>query len=366
MNILAAVLRETRGPLVLESLEVEAPRANEVLVRMVACGICHTDVACRDAVIPLPLPIVLGHEGAGVIEAVGGEVSNLEPGDHVLLSFAHCGVCSSCVAAHAPYCHDFGSLNFAGGRPDGTSSLTGRNESIHSHFFGQSAFASYAIVPQNNAIKIDKTLPLNVLAPLGCGIQTGAGAIFNTLRPQPGESIAVFGTGSVGMSSIMAAKVSGCTTIIAVDRVAGRLELAKEMGATHVISALDTPDLASAVRECQLGGVHYAVDTTGIGAVVASAINSLRPLGICALLGIFPPGVQLPLDPRYLLLNGLTLRGVVEGDSQPNIFIPKLIDLYSSGLFPIERLITQFPFSEVNAALNASASCKTLKPVLIF
>lgn len=366
MKIQAAVMREPGRPFTIEDVELSAPRAGELLVRMVACGICHTDVACRDAVIPLPVPIVLGHEGAGVVERVGQGISDLAAGDHVLLSFGSCGHCTSCLCGHAAYCNHFGPLNFSGGRLDGSTSLSRSGQPVHSHFFGQSAFASHVVVARRNAVPVGKHVPLEQLAPLGCGIQTGAGAVFNHLQPRVGDSLVVYGAGAVGMSALMAAKASGCTTIVAVDRVPDRLALARELGATHAIQANVPEETVAAVRSACPSGFNHAIDTTGVGEVVGMCVQSLARMGKCVLLGMYPPGMKLPFDARMLVLNGLSMTGVVEGNSQPEIFIPRLVSLFERGLLPVDRLVTHFPFAAINEAMDASALCKAVKPVLLF
>jgi aryl-alcohol dehydrogenase len=207
---------------------------------------------------------------------------------------------------------------------------------------------------------------MDVLAPLGCGVQTGAGAVLNSLQPRPGDSIAVFGVGAVGMSAVMAARASSCSTIVAIDRVRERLELASELGATHLVDACRSPALIGQVRSIAKSRVNHVVDSTGVGEVVAHALQCLSTRGTCVLVGMYPPGHRLPIDTRFLVLNGINVRGVVEGDSKPSDFIPRLIDLYQAGKFPLDRLVTPFSFTDVNVAMDASAACTVLKPVLRF
>lgn len=222
MNITAAVTRAARSPMSLETLELESPRDDEILVRVVATGICHTDIAMRDQAYPVPQPVVLGHEGAGVVERVGAAVTSVAPGDHVVMSYNSCGACASCAAGAATYCYDFG-CNFAAVRTDGTTPISGRNGSIYGNFFGQSSFADFALCRERNVVKVSKDVPLELLGPLACGVQTGAGAVFNALRIGRGQSFAVFGAGSVGLSAVMAAAVAGAAPIIAVDLLEPRL-----------------------------------------------------------------------------------------------------------------------------------------------
>jgi aryl-alcohol dehydrogenase len=366
MKIQAAVLRELHRPLLIEELELDDVRGNEVRVRMRACGICHTDVACRDAVIPIKMPLVLGHEVAGIVEEVGRNVTSVRAGDHVLLSFSSCGSCASCLTAQPAYCEHFNPMNFGGVRSDGTTTLRSSNGAVNSLFFGQSAFATHAVVPESSLVRISPDLPMDVLSPLGCGIQTGAGAVLNSLRARPGDAIAIFGVGAVGMSALLAARASGCSKIIAIDRVRSRLDFALELGATAVVDGSTTADLTGAVRAIARAGVTHVVDSTSVGEVVAQAIQCLAPRGSCALVGMYSPGHRLPIDTRVLVLNGINVKGVVEGDSKPADFIPRLIELYQAGRLPLDRLVTPFRFADINAAMEASATCSALKPVLRF
>jgi Zn-dependent alcohol dehydrogenase len=237
MKITAAVVREKSGPFILEELELDDPREDEILVRVAACGVCHTDLVCRDQYYPTPLPCVFGHEGSGIVEKVGKKVTKVKPGDSVVASYLACGHCNPCQRGLPGYCHDFWAHNFSGGRADGSHTVHKGSEVINASFFGQSTFATYALANEANTVKVPNDVPLEILGPLGCGIQTGAGGVINALRPSPGSKIAIFGAGAVGLSASMAAAASGCTTIIIVDVNPARLELAKStFGATHTIN----------------------------------------------------------------------------------------------------------------------------------
>src|SRR5581483_2834011 len=229
--VTAAVARGPHTPLAIEELEMESPRADEVLVRIAATGVCHTDVIARDQWFPVPAPVVLGHEGAGVVEAVGSCVRRVAPGDRVVLSFDSCGDCGPCTRARPSYCLEAFERSFGAVRRDGTMALRRGDEPVHSHFFGQSSFATYALAMERSVVKVDTEVPLDLLGPLGCGVQTGAGAVLNALRCEQGTSLAVFGAGAVGLSAVMAAQVAGCTTVIAVDLNDRRGKLALELGA---------------------------------------------------------------------------------------------------------------------------------------
>ena len=347
----AAVVRSPDAPLRIERVTIEAPRSDEVLVRLVATGICHTDMVMRDQALPTPLPVVLGHEGAGIVEAVGADVTHVRPGDHVVLAFNSCGHCASCDD-HAPaYCVEFAPRNFMGSRPDGTSPLSGEGGLIHANIFGQSSFATHAIARGRNTVKVSSDAPLERLGPLGCGVMTGAGAVMNALRVRAGSGIAIFGTGAVGLSAIMAAKAVGAATIIAIDINENRLDLARELGATHTILAT-RPDLAAALAEAGAGALNYAIDTTARPSVIRAAADALGPRGILGLVGASAPGDELSFDAASIMSGGRVVRGIVEGDADPHVFIPKLVALHAEGRFPFDRLIRYYRFEDINEALS--------------
>ena len=364
MKVTAAVLRTGNGPFSVEELDLAEPRANEVLVRIVAAGMCHTDLLSRE--LPPEFfggPQVYGHEGAGIVEAVGAEVTTVAPGDHVVLSFNSCGACPACARGRRPYCFNFSAHNMAGGRPDGTSVFTdAAGARVGSHYFGQSSFASHTVVAAQSVVKVDAALDLSRLGPLGCGIQTGAGAVMNTLDVQAGSSLVVTGAGALGLSAVMAGKVVGASTIIAVDRHASRLELATRFGATHTVSG-SPEEITAQIREITGVGTDYAFDTTGNAAVVRASHDALNPIGTLALAGVGFGELNLNM---ISMISGRTITGVMEGDSVPTEFIPKLARLNAEGRFPFHELITRFPIEQVNDAEAASASGAVIKPVLTF
>jgi len=364
MKIKAAVVREKSGAFLIEDVELDEPRESEVLVRMVACGLCHTDLVARDQHLPVPLPGVFGHEGAGVVERVGARVTKVAPGDHVAMSYLSCGGCNQCKKGFPTHCNEFLPSNFAGVRSDGSVTLKKGREKIHGSFFGQSTFATYALATDRNVVKVPKDLPLEIMGPLGCGIQTGAGGVINSLAVRPGSSIAVFGAGSVGVSAIMAALVSGSTMIIAVDVNDRRLKAAKRFGATHTINSAKTDPVEEIQRITGIG-VDYSLECTGIPGVLRQAFDSLCMGGKCGLIGAAPAGAEVGLNMQNIL-NGRTLIGVVEGDSVPDVFIPQLIELYRQGRFPFDRMMTFYPFDQINQAAADSEKGKALKAVLRF
>ena len=364
MKIKAAVTHAKGEPFVIEEVELAEPKFDEILVRVVASGICHTDLVCRDQFIPVPLPAVLGHEGAGIVEKVGFGVTEFQPGDRVGITFASCGVCPCCKKGKPYVCKNLNKINFGGIQADGTSRLSTLDGQKLSTFFGQSSFATYAVVNQRNAVKVEyDDIDLSVVAPIGCGIQTGAGAVLNRLRPEFGSSIAVFGCGTVGMSAIMAAKIAGCEKIIAVGGNPKSLELAKELGATHTINRKEVDDIVGTIRnEINDGGVNYAIDTSGVPDFVKKALASCRFMGTAVVLGAtgdvtFNIQAELMGDAKSLI-------GIVEGDSIPKLFIPKLLDYYKKGIFPFDKLIKFYPFEQINEAFAESGSGKCIKAVL--
>ena len=363
MRVTAAVLRERGEPFVIEELELDEPRGDEVLVRIVGVGICHTDLQFRDRR-PWPRPGVLGHEGAGVVERIGDRVTTLRPGDHVVLSFLSCGTCRNCRRGMPAFCADMRTLNFNGTRRDGSMALSDGHGPVCGHFFGQSSFATYALASERNTVKVSDEAPLELLGPLGCGVQTGAGAVLNALRPTPGSHIAIFGAGSVGLSAVMAAATSGCATIIAVDLKAARLELALALGATHTLNGAQV-DAVEAIRSITRGGADYALETAGAGspALIRQAVECLTIPGVCGLVGAAPPNLELTLTHGSLLW-GRAVRGILEGDSNPHLFIPALVDLHARGRFPLERLVSFYPLHEINRASAEAEEGVVVKPVL--
>jgi aryl-alcohol dehydrogenase len=361
----AALLREVGAPLEIEEVQLSAPREGEILVRIRGVGICHTDISAAHGVIPIPLPAVLGHEGSGVVAAIGPGVDSLAVGDHVALSFDHCRQCPQCSGGHPAYCEMFAPLNYFGTRLDGSVTMHQGDDDVYGNWFGQSSFATHAIASAHNAVKVPEDLPLEILGPLGCGLQTGAGSVLKVLTPKAGEGIIVFGLGAVGLGAVMAAKAVGCEPIIAVDLNPSRLELAIELGATHKINPTETDDLLWTVQEMAAPGVHHAFDAVGLGPVIRQALESLRSPGHCVTVGFQGLENEIAIDQGHLLL-GRRLSGVVEGDADPQTFIPELIKLYRDGRFPFDRLVKTFPFSQINEAIHASESGEVIKPVVIF
>jgi len=366
MQIKAAVARTPDGPLTVEAATLDAPRPDEVLVRIVGVGLCHTDLIARDQFIPIPLPAVLGHEGAGVVEAVGRDVAKVRPGDRVVLSFNSCGACPRC-ADHLPsYCQHFPQLNYAGRRADGSSGIAIDGRPASANFFGQSSFASHALAFERNVVKIeDPDAPLELLGPLGCGFQTGAGGIMRSLACPAGSSLAIFGGGPVGLAAVLGAVHQRCGVIILVEPIAARRALALELGATHVVDPT-TGDLTAAVRQIVPAGVDFAFETSGREAVVEAALASLGSFGLLGLVGVPPrPESALSVNLATLITYGRRIHGIIEGDSDLDGFIPELVALHRDGRFPLEKLVTAYPLDRINEAVADQATGACLKAVLI-
>ena len=361
MKITAAVLRDPEGRHELETVELAEPRDDEVLVRIVATGMCHTDVLPRAEISLSPPPIIVGHEGSGIVEAVGSAVEGVAVGDHVVLSFDSCGECAACLAGRPPYCETMIMRNLTGRRIDFSTGATDEaGAEIASRWFGQSSFATYAVATARNVVVVDRDVPLELLGPLGCGILTGAGTVMVAFDAQPGSSVAVFGAGAVGLAAVMAAKVAGCETIVAVDLHQHRLELATELGATHVVDGAAS-DVVMQVHAATGGGADYALDTTGNPQVILATLGSLKMGGHAGLVGIQTGDVVL--DAATLI--GKTASGILEGDADPQVLIPRLVELWKDGQFPFDRLIEQFPLDQINEAEAASLEGRVVKPVLL-
>ena len=365
MRTTAAVLREPDGGFEWTDVELDDPREHEVLVRVTAAGVCHTDAVVRHGSLPVAFPIVLGHEGAGVVEAVGDGVTSVSPGDHVLMSFASCGACRACRRDQPAYCRLFFPLNFAGRRADGSGGIADDVSEIGGRFFGQSCFAAHALATERNVVPVADDLPLELLAPFGCSVQTGAGAVLRSLRVQPGDAVGVAGLGAVGLAAVMAARFAGAGSIVAVDRDPQRLALALEIGATSIIDTRET-DLPTALRDAAPDGLDAAVDTTGSTAVIRTLVLALAAQGCVGVVGATPgPGAELVFDYRDVLLSGKRVMGIIEGDSDPQRFVPELVDLFRQGRFPVDRLVTRYPADRIAEAFDDAAAGRVIKPVLL-
>lgn len=363
MRISAAVSRVDQPAPRIEEVELAEPRPDEVLVRIVAAGICHTDIRAHQGVgLPTPKPIVLGHEGAGIVERVGAAVTHLAPGDHVVMSGSSCGRCSSCLDNQPSYCIETIQRNFGGQRRDSSTALSQEGALIHGHFFGQSSFATHAVADARGAVKIAADIPLHIAAPLGCGCITGAGAVLCSFALRAGQSLAVFGTGGVGLSAVMAARLAGAQQIVAIDPIAGRRQLAQELGATVSIDP-GAGDVAQAVRRTVPAGVDFCLITSRAPQVFQAAIEATGMRGVVGF--VAAPWEPWTLRLYDLLASGRSLRGILGGDANPQVFIPMILEHWRQGRFPIERLISTYPFERIAEAFTAFHEASAIKPVLM-
>ena len=357
MKIKAAVLHQPNEKIRIETVDLAEPKRNELLVKIAACGVCHTDaVQLKGAEY---YPIVLGHEASGIVESIGEGVADFQIGDHVALSYGSCGVCVACKDERPYDCEHFHHLLFRGLRLDGTSPISIDGKTVAA-FFGQGGFATYSVCSVRNAVKVDPSIDLRILAPLGCGVQTGAATVLIYFKPKPGESIAIFGAGSVGLSAVLAAKVAGCNPIIAVDLFDSRLELAWEFGATHIINGKDTPNVKEALRKI-CGRVQYLFDSTGNQHLLDIGVEILGENGKGGQVGY---GGSAHLSDRDIEM-GKTWEHLIEGYAVPQLFIPQMIELWKQGRFPFDRMITYFDFDKIHDAFEANHNGSAVKPVLV-
>jgi aryl-alcohol dehydrogenase len=365
MEIVAAVSRGIGMPMQLERCQLQEPGDEEILVRLVATGICHTDMAMRDhKIYPIPHPAVFGHEGGGIVERVGRSVTSVKPGDHVVLSFGFCGHCVPCDDHHPSYCTHFDDYNFHGTRGDGTTPLSQQGQPI-SFFQAQSSFATHTVCSERHVVVMPKDIPLDLLCALGCAVQTGAGGVINSLGMKFGQSIAVFGTGSVGLCALMAARMIGASDIIAIDRNAERLALAGKLGATATIDTREE-SVVEAMRRLVPGGVDFTFETTANMPLLKQATEVLTRRGTCGFVGGIPAGTEVTLDVEWMMTGGRSFRGIILGDSDPKSFLPEMAKAIANGSFPIDRIITRYPFERINDAIGDSETGKSIKAVLQF
>ena len=364
--ITAAIASPAGGPFVIDEVELDAPRDDEILVEIKAVGLCHTDVVAQAGAFDFGLPVVLGHEGAGIVREVGANITKVKPGDRIALSFRSCGACPKCDDAHPAYCQTMPALNYGGMRTDGSRAIHKASEDIGSNFFGQSSFASHALTYERNVVKVPDNVPFEVAAPLGCGVQTGTGSVLKAMDCEPGSALLITGAGTVGLSAVMGGKLRKCGTIIVVEPIAARREMAMEMGATHTIDPAAIDDLAAAIREILPIGVDYALDTSGRLDVLEAIMLALAPQGTLGIVGIAAPGTKLPGEVNQVMTFGHTVMGIIEGDSEPSSFIPELMEHFLAGDLPVDRLLSTYRLDQINEAVADQHLGKCIKPILSF
>jgi aryl-alcohol dehydrogenase len=356
-RIKAAVVHQANTPFVIEDVDLADPKESEVLIKVASCGVCHTDEGGREGVYITPFPAVFGHEGSGIIEQTGSNVTDFSAGDHVVMSYPACGHCDACYEGRPYQCKSHYTLSFGGKYEDGTNRIF-QNGNPVSSFFGQSSFAEYAVVNTGNLVKVDPDLDLSYMGPLACGVLTGAGTVMNVLKPEIGSNLAVFGAGSVGLSALMAAKLYNCHPLIAVDVNDDRLKVAAEFGATHTINGKLSKNLITEIMELTDGrGLHNAVETTGIISVMRQMTKVLSTGGMGGLVA----RANTLTEPMML---GRRLVGIQTGEAVIKTFIPKLLRLNKLGLFPYDKMISFYDFKDINKAFEDAHNGTAIKAVL--
>ena len=362
MPVRAAVLHEFEAPLVVEELELDPPKAGEIGVRMAASGVCHSDLHVAQGIHPTSLPVVLGHEGAGVVEAVGPGVEGLEPGDHVLLTWLpYCGRCRECVSGRVNLCENVGWYDAT--MEDGSCRF--HLDGTDVHHYNTSSFAERSVVPMQTAIKVDPELPLAELALMGCAVMTGVGAALNTARVRPGDTVAVVGCGGVGLNVVQGARIAGAAAIVAVDVVRSKLELARELGATHTVDASES-DPVEAVRELVPGGVDHAFEALGRPETIETTLQLTGRGGQALLIGMAPPAARVPLDALTATLEERSVRGSWYGSCVPLRDFPILVELYRNGSLRLDPLITECTLDDVNDAFRRMEAGETARSVIVY
>ena len=364
MKIRAAISSGSGGNFEVRNVELDAPRDDEILVRIAAVGLCHTDIVAHEGFFAYGVPAVLGHEGAGVVEAIGAKVGTVKPGDRVAISFRSCGDCAKCRSGHPAYCAQMPLLNYAGMRPDGSRAIHDRGQDIASNFFGQSSLASHALAYERNVVRIDDDIPFEFAAPLGCGVQTGMGSVFHVFKGGGEDTLVIAGGGTVGLSAVMAAKISSYRTIIVIEPLPARRALARELGATHTINPKESTDLVAAIRECAPEGATHAFDTTGLETVLETLVSVLAPQGVLGCVGIPARETRVPGNLVNVMTYGHSIAGIIEGDSDPQVFLPKMMQYYREGRLPLNKLVKTFPLDRINDAVAQQHEGACVKVVL--
>jgi len=351
----AAVLYEANTPLSIEKVSVLPPGAGEVQVRMYAAGVCHSDLHVMKGDQPMAMPIILGHEGAGIIEAVGEGVTSVKEGDHVIPIWRmSCGVCEYCLGGKPALCDVGTAMRFTGKMPDGETRFRNQKGEPILHYAGVSTFSELSTMPEGAVVKIDKEFPLEKAALIGCGVITGLGAVFNAAEVKPGSTVAVFGCGGIGLNIVQGARIAGATRIIAVDTVASKLDYSREFGATDVINSSEN-DPVEAIKDLTGGvGVEYAFEAIGLTKPIEQAYDSTKKGGTCVVVGIASPTARAQINVNALVYSEKTLKGSIYGSTKPRIDLLRLIEMHRRGQLELDKLLTKtYPLSRINEAYAA-------------
>ncbi|HVC32086.1 MAG TPA: Zn-dependent alcohol dehydrogenase [Chloroflexota bacterium] len=363
----AAVLYAVGQPLAIEEISIQDPRRGEVMVRVVAGGVCHSDLHVINGDLTAPLPVVLGHEGAGIVEKVGAGVDDFQPGDHVVLLWrASCGHCRYCLSGRPALCAMGAGIRWSGHLSDGTSRFRRGDQEIR-HFAGVSSFGELTVLPREGLVKIDETVPLEKAAIVGCAVMTGVGAVINTARVEPGASMVVVGCGGVGLNVIQGGALVGAEKIIAVDVLDNKLAYARQFGATHTINAKQV-DPIEAVKELTDGdGADYAFEVIGNPKTIVQAYHLIRRGGTLVVVGVAPLGAEIAINASSLMLEEKTIRGSLYGSCQPRLDAPRLLHLYQAGKLKLDELISRaYPLDQINVAFDALRNGEVARSIIRF
>jgi alcohol dehydrogenase len=374
MKVRAAVLREMgrpapyadSQPLEITEVELAGPGPGELLVRVGAAGLCHSDLSVIDGARPRVMPMVLGHEAAGEVVEVGADVAAFAPGDHVVLAFVpSCGHCEPCASGRAALCEPGAAANAAGTLLSGERRFTALDGSELHHHLGVSAFSEYTVVSARSAVKVPPDLPFEIAALFGCAVLTGVGAVVNSADVQAGESVAVFGLGGVGLAALLGARLAGAGTLVAIDVVPEKLELARSLGATDTVQA--GADTVARVREITGGGAEKAIETVGSEKVLAQAYAATRRGGTTVTVGLPHPDRELTIPAVSLVAEERTLRGSYLGSCVPERDLPRFFELHRDGRLPVESLLThRLTLDEVNAGFDRLAAGQAVRQAVVF
>jgi S-(hydroxymethyl)glutathione dehydrogenase / alcohol dehydrogenase len=365
MKTQAAVLWEPGRQVEILEVDLAGPREGEVLVRIAACGVCHSDLHVVDGHLPEPVPLVLGHEAAGVVEEVGASVERLAPGDHVVLALApSCGQCAECRRGRPNFCELGARMAAAGTLADGTSRLSMNGTTLH-HFNSISSFAGHAVVPESAAVRIRDDVALDSVALIGCSVLTGYGAVANTARVEKGASVAVWGCGGVGANVVQGARLAGAARIVAVDTKPEKLDLAQALGATDTVNAAAT-NAVSAVKDLTGGGPDYAFEAIGSEVAIQQAWAATRAGGTVVVVGIMPRGSSLTIDP-WQFMSEKSLKGTFLGSARIHEDVPHLVDLYHAGELELDLLVSRtLPLTELTDAFDRLRAGDVVRQLVVF
>jgi len=366
MKTKAAVVRQI-CQLTIEQVNLDPPKPYEVLVRMKAAGICHSDLHTYRGELRAQPPLVLGHEGAGIVEEVGNEVNHVKPGDRVMVNWIpSCNQCTACYRGQNNLCNRIADTTLQALLPDGTTRLSTEDGITLKHYLSTSTMAEHAVLDQASVIKLPDDVGYEVASIIGCAVLTGTGAVLNTAQVAPGSSVAVIGCGGVGLSAIMGAKLTGCYPIIAVDVMNSKFDFAKELGATHSINSLES-DALEALKELTNGGPDYVFDSVGAAITINQALLGVRPGGTAVVMGMHSMKENVPITSANLIAMNKKLLGSFAGSARPHLDLPHFLELYRSGRLPVDKLVSKrYRLEELAQAFDDMEAGKVARGVILF